>query len=143
MKVEALLAQKGTFVATAQPLQRVRSAVATLVQHRIGALVVSSDDRTVEGIVSERDIVRGLDRSGTEVLDAPIQSIMSSHVQTCAPDDDLASLMEIMTARRIRHLPVVHEGVLGGIVSIGDVVKARVDELELERQVLDDYIHAR
>jgi CBS domain-containing protein len=143
MKVAALLAQKGTFVATAGPLQPVRSALATLVRHRIGALVVTSDDATVEGIVSERDIVRGLDRSGADVLDTPVGSIMSTDVQTCAPDDDLASLMEIMTARRIRHLPVVHQGVLGGIVSIGDVVKARVDELEVERRVLDDYIHAR
>ena len=143
MKVAALLAQKGTFVATVQPRQPVRTALATLVEHRIGAVVVTSDDATVEGIVSERDIVRGLDRSGAAVLDMPVASIMSSDVQTCGPDDDLASLMEIMTARRVRHLPVVQDGVLGGIVSIGDVVKARVDELELERRVLDDYIHAR
>ncbi len=143
MNVEALLARKGAFVATAAPLDPVRSALATLVHNRIGALVVTSDGRAVDGIISERDIVSGLDRTGGEVLDSTVGSIMSTAVRTCSPADDLASLMETMTAHRIRHLPVVRDGVLGGIVSIGDVVKARVDELELERRVLDDYIHAR
>jgi CBS domain-containing protein len=143
MNVAALLVRKGAFVATAAPLDPVRAALATMVQHRIGALVVTFDGRTVEGIVSERDIVAGLDRCGAEVLDETVASIMSTGVYTCAPDDDLASLMEVMTARRIRHLPVVSDAILGGIVSIGDVVKARVDDLELERQLLDDYIHAR
>lgn len=143
MNVAALLGRKGTFVASTAPSDTVRTAVATLVHHRIGALVVTSDGRTVEGIVSERDIVRGIDRSGAELLDSPVRSIMSTDVQTCTPDDDVASLMEVMTARRIRHLPVVRDGGLEGIVSIGDVVKARVDDLEVERRVLDDFIHAR
>jgi CBS domain-containing protein len=143
MNVAALLAQKGSTVATAAPGDTVRAALTTLVEHRIGALVVTSDGRAVAGIVSERDIVRGLHRSGADLLDSTVASIMSSDVQTCAPEDDLASLMEIMTARRIRHLPVVSGGVLGGIVSIGDVVKARVDDLEVEARVLDDFIHAR
>jgi CBS domain-containing protein len=143
MNVDALLIQKGTFVATARPTDTVRTALATLVRHRIGALVVSSDDRQVEGILSERDVVTWLDRSGPEVLDSPVEKIMSADVRTCAPADDLASLMEVMTSRRIRHLPVVSDGVLGGIVSIGDVVKARVDDLEVERRVLNDYINAR
>jgi CBS domain-containing protein len=143
MNVAALLAQKGSSVATTAPGDPVRTALATLVRHRIGALVVTSDGRTVEGIVSERDIVTGLDRSGADVLDRTVASIMSTDVRTCTPDDDLASLMEIMTSRRVRHLPVVNAGVLGGIVSIGDVVKARVDDLEVEARVLDDFIHAR
>jgi CBS domain-containing protein len=143
MNVAALLARKGAYVATAAPLDPVRVALATLVQHRIGALVVTSDGETVEGIASERDIVRGLERSGAQVLDETVASIMSTGVYTCSPEDDLASLMEVMTAQRIRHLPVVRDGVLSGIVSIGDVVKARVDDLELERKLLDDYIHAR
>ena len=143
MNVGALLAKKGTFVATTGPGATVRTAVATLVRHRIGALVVVSDTGSVEGIVSERDIVTHLDGTGPDVLDAVVRTIMSSDVQTCAPGDDLASLMEVMTDRRIRHLPVVQAGVLGGIVSIGDVVKARVDSLEVERRALDDYIHAR
>jgi CBS domain-containing protein len=143
MNVAALLAQKGSSVATAAPGDPVRAAVTTLVQRRIGALVVTSDGRAVEGIVSERDIVRGLDRSGAGLLDGTVRSIMSTEVRTCSPEDDLASLMEIMTAHRVRHLPVVSDGVLGGIVSIGDVVKARVDDLEVEARVLDDFIHAR
>jgi CBS domain-containing protein len=143
MKVAALLKQKGTFVATAKPSDTVRATVATLVQHRIGALVVTSDGRTVEGIVSERDIVTWLDRSGPLLLDGMVGPIMSTDVLTCGPDDELGSLMEIMTSHRIRHLPVLRDGALDGIVSIGDVVKARVDELEVERRVLDDYIHAR
>jgi CBS domain-containing protein len=143
MNVEALLDHKGAHVATADPRDVVRTALATLVDQRIGALVVTSDGRTVAGIVSERDIVNWLHRAGPQILDGVVGSIMSTDVQTCAPTDDLATLMEVMTARRIRHLPVLRGGVLSGIVSIGDVVKARVDDLELERRVLDDYIHAR
>src|SRR6202011_5603191 len=101
----------------------VADGVAELGHHGVGALVVSSDGEHIDGIVSERDIVRGLARRRTELLEAPVTSIMSAFVYTCSPDDDTESLMATMTDRRIRHVPVVRDGVLCGIVSIGDVVK--------------------
>jgi CBS domain-containing protein len=143
MKVDALLARKGNTVVTLAPDRTVRDAVRVLTAHRIGALVVSSDGVGVEGIVSERDVVAQLDATGPAVLDAPVSAVMVTEVQTCAPDDHVASLMSVMTNRRIRHLPVVVGGKLAGMISIGDVVKARVDELEEDRERLHEYIGAR
>jgi CBS domain-containing protein len=121
----------------------VADAVAELREHRIGALVVSSDHKHIEGIVSERDVVRALtDRAGA-LLEDPVSSIMSSKVTTCSPDDEVESLMSTMTYMRFRHVPVVRDGVLCGIVSIGDVVKHRIVELEKDRNELVDYINAR
>jgi CBS domain-containing protein len=115
-----------------------------LSQHRIGAVVVSADGSAIAGIVSERDIVRALAGEGAGVLGQPASSIMTSDVVTCGPATTVEQLMGIMTERRIRHVPVDDDGRLGGIVSIGDVVKNRVSDLENETQVLHDYIaHGR
>ncbi|MHB8245754.1 MAG: CBS domain-containing protein [Acidimicrobiales bacterium] len=143
MKIETLLASKGTAVATIQPGATVRDAVAELATHGVGALVVSTDGRQIDGICSERDIVRGLADSDGVLLDNEVSSIMSSTVYTCSLGDDTDSLMTVMTEHRIRHVPVVQDGALAGIVSIGDVVKTRIGELEKDRNELVDYINAR
>jgi|ERR1039458_5760979 CBS domain-containing protein len=143
MKISTLLARKGTSVATIAGDAAVSEAVAELRSHRIGALVVSTDGEHIEGIVSERDVVRGLADRGGELLDEPVSSIMTSTVFTCTPEDDADSLMAVMTERRIRHVPVETDGLLAGIVSIGDVVKSRIDALEKDRKELTDYITAR
>ena len=143
MKVTGLLATKGSDVTTVDPTATVRDVVATLHEVRIGALVVSPDGATVAGIVSERDVVAALARHGAAALDLAVTELMATDVQTCAPGDQVAGLMAVMTARRIRHLPVLDGGRLAGIVSIGDVVKARVDELEEDRDRLHEYIGAR
>jgi CBS domain-containing protein len=143
LRISNLLAAKGSSVATITGDVTVADAVAELARHRIGALVVSADGAHIDGIVSERDIVRALgDRSGT-LLEEPVSSIMTRVVATISPDDEVDSLMKTMTERRIRHIPVVQDGVLAGIVSIGDVVKSRIDELEKDRKELVDYINAR
>ena len=111
-----------------------------LAEHGIGALVVSSDGRQVEGIVSERDVARGLHSRGAELLTEPVSSVMTAQVHTCSPHASVHELAQTMTDHRVRHVPVVEDGALIGIVSIGDVVKARLDELEDERKHMVDYI---
>jgi CBS domain-containing protein len=111
-----------------------------LAEYRVGALVVSSGDGAVDGIVSERDVVRRLQSQGAGMLDLPVSAIMTSEVHTAEPDASLEDLMVLMTQRRIRHVPVVVDGRLTGIVSIGDVVKHRIDELQSERDQLTAYI---
>ena len=145
MHISNLLAGKGHEVATIRRDATVAQAVSELGRHGVGALVVSSDGCHIEGIVSERDIVRGLEGDDGSLLAAAVSSIMSSTVHTCSPQDDTDSLMATMTERRIRHVPVVDgdEGLLVGIVSIGDIVKTRIGELEKERKDLVDYINAR
>ena len=143
MYVSDLLDTKGTVVATIRGDATVDAVVAELVRHRIGALVVSSDDRYIDGIVSERDIVRHLSELHTDLLAAPVSAIMSTEVAVCEPTDSVESLMNLMTERRIRHVPVVADGHLCGIVSIGDVVKNRIGELEKDRFELMEYITAR
>jgi CBS domain-containing protein len=143
MKVHVLILRKGNSVATIRADQPVSEAVRQLTEANIGALVVSADGRHVEGIISERDIVAHLDRVGPAVLDQAVASIMAGDVHTCSPTDDVAELMAVMTNQRIRHLPVLDGGLLAGMISIGDVVKARVDELEEDRARLADYITAR
>lgn len=143
MRIDVVLQQKGQAVASIRPGASVREALAELARHGIGALVVSSDGRTPEGMVSERDVVRALDRSGATILEGPVSSIMSTDLQTCSPDDEVETLMAIMTRYRIRHVPVLRDGALAGIVSIGDVVKNRMDELEEDRKALVDFIYAR
>ena len=141
MLVRTILAQKGTDVATVQPSEKVAAAVAELGRRRIGALVVSADGAVIDGILSERDIVRGLVEQGPGVLDQPVSSLMTSEVTTCVSEDTADALMSLMTDQRIRHLPVVEAGSLCGLISIGDVVKARVGELQVETQTLHEYIH--
>jgi CBS domain-containing protein len=143
MRISKLLEAKGSDVATIGPEATVSEAVAELARHGVGALVVSEDGRRIEGIVSERDVVRGLDRSGQELLAEKVSSIMSSTVHTCGSDEDTDLLMSMMTERRIRHVPVVENDELIGIVSIGDIVKTKIGELEHERKELVDYINAR
>jgi CBS domain-containing protein len=144
MKISFLLARKGSSVATISKDATIEDAVAALDMHGIGALVVSRDGKHIEGIVSERDIVRGLSRERGALLDRSVSGIMTSTVFTSGPDDDIDSLMAVMTERRIRHVPILdHDGLLAGIVSIGDVVKSRIDELEKDRRELVDYINAR
>jgi CBS domain-containing protein len=143
MKIRDLLAIKGGEVETIAPGATVADVVARLRAHAIGALVVSTGAGRPDGIVSERDVVRVLAESGTAALSRTVGEVMSAPVTTCTPDDEVTSLMALMTERRIRHLPVVEAGRLVGIVSIGDVVKSRVDQLERDRRELLEYVSAR
>lgn len=138
MRVGDLLDAKGRGVRTIRPEVSVRLAVHELRAHAIGALVVSDDGAHIQGIVSERDLVGGLAEHGGDVLGLRVADVMTRAVTTCSSEDALARVMAEMTQRRIRHLPVVDGGRLCGIVSIGDVVKSRLDEMTLEANVLRD-----
>ena len=141
MNVQSIIGGKGSDVATIAQTENLAAALAALAEHGIGALVVSGDGKAIEGIVSERDIVRAAARNGASCFDASVGSVMSTDVITCALGDGVDRLMSLMTERRIRHLPVRDDkGQLAGIVSIGDVVKARLTELEQENQALSQYI---
>ncbi len=140
MQVSRVLRTKGSDVATVPAGTSVREALAQLVERRIGALVVSADGVRVEGVLSERDVAHGLHEMGGALLDRPVSAVMTTPVHTCVPTADIRELAELMTAQRVRHVPVLADGALAGIVSIGDVVKARLDELEAERKALVDYI---
>ena len=145
MNVQSILQNKGSDVATVNQQASLADAAAQLRDRGIGALVVSNDGQHIDGIVSERDVVRALAAHGSSALGRTVASAMSTDVVTCAAGDSVEALMVSMTDRRIRHLPVVDDdGVLTGIVSIGDVVKARLGQLETENQALFDYItHGR
>ena len=143
MLVSNLLDAKGTVVATIGKDATVADVVSELARHRIGALVVSGDGVHIEGIVSERDIVLRLSDVLAILLVEPVSAIMSTSVRVCALGDDVESIMNLMTEHRIRHVPVVEGGRLAGIVSIGDVVKSRIRELEKDRNELMEYITAR
>ena len=142
MRVKDVLTHKGDTVITVRPEATCRALLALLARHNIGAVVVSPDGRRVAGIVSERDVVRRLDDRGAAVLDGPVRDIATWQVETCALEDPLDGLRETMTTRRIRHIPVVEQDSLVGIVSIGDVVKATISQLESERQHLIDYLQS-
>ena len=137
---DVLGAKPSKDVVTITPDAGVKELLALLAEHNVGALIVSSDGVAVEGIVSERDVVRHLHQEGT-VVNNTVGAIMTSKVETCEPDAQLDDLMKIMTERRIRHVPVVEADKLIGIVSIGDVVKHRMDQLQFERDQLDSYVH--
>lgn len=144
MLIGKLLEAKGHTVATIAPGATVRDALASLAERGIGALVVSADGRRPAGIVSERDVVRRLHDSGAGILDGPVAEIMVGDVHSARPGDEVESVMALMTVQRIRHVPVLDDGgELVGIVSIGDVVKSRLDALEDEKRALVDYIYAR
>jgi CBS domain-containing protein len=143
MHIVDILAAKGSEVATIRRDATVSEAVAELSRRSIGALVVSADGAHIEGIVSERDIVRRLDRLGADLLGTSVASIMSAPVHTCAPEDTPDEVMATMTNRRVRHMPVARDGVLCGLVSIGDVVKSRIEALEADHKELVEYITAR
>jgi CBS domain-containing protein len=140
VQISQLLRRKGRDVATVDGAETVRAALALLARHGIGALVVSADGRHIDGIVSERDVARGLHERGAQLLDERVSDVMTADVRTCGPHASVHELARMMTDHRIRHIPVLEDDVLVGIVSIGDVVKARLDELESERAQLVDYI---
>jgi CBS domain-containing protein len=140
MRVKDVLRNKGPVVITVRPDATCRALLALLAERNIGAVVVSEDGVTVGGIVSERDVVRRLNDRGDAVLDGPVSDIAVWQVSTCGLDDHVDELCTTMTQRRIRHLPVVDHGRLVGIVSIGDMVKSRIDQLEFDRQNLIDYV---
>ncbi len=141
MRINEVLSGKGSQdVLTVTPETTVRELVSLLARHNIGALVVSRDGTGVDGIVSERDVVRRLGED-EDVLASPVSAIMSAEVRTCEGPDTVDEVMALMTAGRFRHVPVVKDGRLAGIVSIGDVVKSRMSELEFERDQLDSYVH--
>ena len=138
MRVSDLIRKKGSSVVTLPPTATVADLLETLDEHRIGAVVVVDEGGAVTGIASERDVVHHLrGGSGTH---SPVTELMTAEVHTCTAGDDLVQLATVMTERRLRHLPVVEDGRLQGIVSIGDVVKARLDALEAERDMLEDYL---
>ena len=141
MQISQLLRHKGREVATIVGSESVRTALGLLAEKGIGALVVSADGRHVEGIVSERDVARGLHEHGAGLLAEPVSSLMTAEVHTCPTTASVHDLAQMMTHHRVRHVPVVDDdGLLIGIVSIGDVVKARLDELEAEQRHMVDYI---
>ena len=140
MDARAILRAKGGEVATVPPGTTVAAAVAELAQRMIGALVVTDTAGALVGIISERDIVRGLAERGAAFLDCTVADCMASPVETCAPGDGDREMLALMTDRRFRHLPVVEDGRLIGIVSIGDVVKSRIDGVMAEADALRDYI---
>lgn len=144
MKVDSILKGKGRDVETVQPATSVMMVLHKLTTLRIGALVVSVDDASVDGIVNERDIVRALNKHGARLLEMQVGDVMSKGVPVCSPEDTLRRVMEEMTRTRNRHLPVVDQGRLVGLISIGDVVKNLVEEVDLEVGVLRDaYIAGR
>ncbi len=140
MRISDLLRVKGTQVVTVTPDTTVRRLLAVLTEHRIGAVVVSHDGTAVDGIASERDIVRAFGERGPAVMSELVTAICTAEVHTVTPATSLEDVMRMMTERRVRHAPVVVDGGLRGIVSIGDVVKNRIDELETERTHLTNYI---
>jgi CBS domain-containing protein len=142
VQISQLLRRKGRDVATVDGSENVRTALALLARHGIGALVVSADGQHIDGILSERDVARGLHERGADLLEEPVSAVMTADVRTCGPHASVHDLARMMTDHRIRHIPVLEDDVLVGIVSIGDVVKARLDELEAERAQLVDYIQA-
>jgi len=143
MYVRDILSTKGGRIVTIRPDATIAAATQLLAKHRIGAVLVTDATDGIAGILSERDIVRGLAKHGATVADLSVSDLMTRDVHTCTPNDTIADIMGVMTAQRIRHLPVLDEdGRLAGIVSIGDVVKQRLDETKLEVESLRDYVLA-
>ena len=140
MQVSVLLQRKGSEVVTVVPEAQVSAVAKTLAERRIGAVVVSRDGATIDGILSERDIVLAIAERGAPALREPVSSIMTRSVFTCEPDTTVDQLMEMMTDKRVRHVPVLVSGSLAGIVSIGDVVKDRISTLQSENDSLQSYI---
>ncbi|TYB41498.1 CBS domain-containing protein [Actinomadura chibensis] len=140
MRIRDILRRKGDTVATVRPEATVRQLLAVLAEHNIGAVVVSPDGASIAGIASERDVVRRMHERGAGLLDRPVSEIMTAEVRSCGPGDLVEDLRRTMTEHRFRHVPVVEDGRLAGIVSIGDVVKSAIDELHSEREHLVGYI---
>lgn len=143
MKVGTILEKKGGRVVTVGPEERAGEALGRMRAEGIGSLVVEAGPRRPLGLLDERDLLEGLARHGGKVLDLPVRELMRSDVVRCSLESDVREVMRVMTSRRIRHLPVVEGSVLAGVVSIGDVVKHRIEEAELEVNVLRDYALSR
>ena len=142
MTVALMLSRKGREVVTTSAAASIAGAIDTLTRHRIGALVVVDEDDRIAGIISERDIVRAIAGQGAQALSAPLASVMTRSVMTCTETDTVDEVMARMTRGRFRHLPVVEDGHLTGIISIGDVVKARIEQVEREAEDMRAYIAA-
>jgi len=139
VKISDILRYKGTAVVTIAPTESVRDLLARLAENNVGALVVADGEQVV-GIISERDIARHLNDRGAEILDLPVSELMTASVVSCSPNDDVDSIAGGMTELRIRHMPVLSDGQLAGIVTIGDVVAGRIRQLEQDRGQLEQYI---
>jgi len=140
MRVKSILASKGADVTKVTSTDTVRTTVLRLKTHNYGALVVSDDGETVSGIISERDLVRALVDHGPHLLDMAVGDLMTRKVETCGPDDDIEDVMDTMTNGRFRHMPVTVDGRIVGVISIGDLVKHRMGELEDETKALREYV---
>jgi CBS domain-containing protein len=140
MTVRAILSRKGNDIATLEPNATLAAAMKILAERRIGALVITGADQRIVGILSERDIVRTLAERGPSALDKPLADVMTRKVVTCSQSETVCEIMERMTSGKFRHVPVVEQGRLIGIVSIGDIVKSRLEEMEREQAALHDYI---
>jgi CBS domain-containing protein len=140
MTVRAILSRKGSDVATTDPNASLAAAMRILAERRIGALVITGADQRIVGILSERDIVRSLAERGPRALDEPLAEVMTRKVVTCSQSETCCEIMERMSSGKFRHVPVVEQGRLIGIVSIGDVVKSRLEEMEREQAAMHDYI---
>ena len=142
MHISDLLNAKGTEVIATGPAETVAATARLLNYQRIGAVLVRDAKDNVVGVISERDIIRGIAVNGARALDMEVRELMTSEVVSCKPTDTISEVMRVMTTRRFRHLPVMEDGALKGMISIGDVVKHRLDESELETRVLRDYVIA-
>ncbi|MEA3410426.1 MAG: CBS domain-containing protein [Pseudomonadota bacterium] len=142
MKISQVLREKGDYVAAIAQEDSVADALNLLVEKKIGAVVAEDGDGRISGVLSERDIIFGLSTYGESVLEKRVSELMSPQLHTCAPGDTMFKAMSMMTGRRVRHIPIVEEGELKGIVSVGDVVKARIAEIEQEAEALREYINS-
>jgi CBS domain-containing protein len=140
MSVSHILKSKGRDVITAKATDKLSSIAQTLATKKIGAIIILSDSGKIEGIISERDVVRCLAAEGARALDVPVSKVMTKGVKTCSDEDSETELMALMTENRIRHLPVVNHGKLNGMISIGDVVKFRIEAIEREAADMKAYI---
>jgi CBS domain-containing protein len=140
MIVNRILSLKGREVATIEPGRSLSEAARVLAERRIGALLIVDGDRPVTGIISERDIVRAVAMQGAKALEEPVSRFMTEKVVTCTGETSINDVMELMTQQKFRHIPVVESGRLSGIISIGDVVKLRLEEVEAETQAIKEYI---
>ncbi len=138
MRVAEILKVKGSMVMAVRPAQTIRSLTQRFRQEGVGAMIVSDDNGSLDGIITERDVAYGLAVHGCKLLDLPASALMTTAVVTCSPDDSIAQVARVMTERRIRHLPVKVDRRLVGIVSIGDVLKYRIAEMQVEAHVLRD-----
>jgi CBS domain-containing protein len=140
MHVATILRDKGSEIVTTTPERTIADTARLLDEHKIGAVIVLDGDGAVAGVLSERDIVRGIARHGERALSMQVRELMTSEVVVCKPEDTVQEIMALMTVRRVRHVPVMQDGRLSGIISIGDVVKHRLGEIEMEAESLRAYV---